>query len=737
MTFVRDILNLGNGSRPSSRAESRSPSRSSTPESVDEKAKDLPSRSELTVPEKSELSLALRRIASNGKVAEMGVELGGVIRSVELSMDEQKKIANTPHIYTLTDSRLSPAEKKEKNNLRFLVVGCAGDGGDPQARVAKAMAEAKEKPDFIIILGDNFYDWGVDSPTDPAFKTKFDEVYKICGVPCFIIPGNHDYNIWSRGTKHGERDEKKIIAQVMHNYLDKDGKFDPVKIEQYKKAELDLAELMKSKQIWNMPSRFYALKPAEGVELVLLDSNTLMTEYVELMIRRESEQEVDEKDRKETKFENGMNQAEWLEGLAKESSGVLRMIFDHHPLSTIGKRAMPNNGDETNYLKPEHLDWLRAKGFTGNYNEMVRQLLLKLGVNYDMCFSAHDHFQYYIVDENKKLNQVVAGGGGGTSQTRASYSDPEKVPYCETNFGYVDVTIDLTKPKKDSVIAFNNLEGGRYQFAAGSRVAQHEEKEETEDLILLRKFVLEACDEFINKKLKEAGKTKKDDKLKAELKSEEKLKQEEKAKSSDATLWGYMVSKTVNTVSKTIDTVNKTIDFANKAVTTVTNALHMFGVPPEFLVIDKIKNYFQEFKKKEVSDCVAFLKCAPVSFVTLLDARFKNTKYGSFEKFRETFPVIARSAPKAVPEKQDVRPIGASLGGSPDFRGALIHSPRMFREAMQEIAEDELREYTPSPSASAKSPKEENDVEFDGEDLLGVVGSPVLTPISSSERLAI
>src|SRR5688500_7211303 len=85
-----------------------------------------------------------------------------------------------PRIYALTSSKLHPVldSKNSKtpfsqyqnshallfekeDGLRFFVLGCQGNAASSQTKVAELMnALAKnQKPDFILILGDNFYDW--------------------------------------------------------------------------------------------------------------------------------------------------------------------------------------------------------------------------------------------------------------------------------------------------------------------------------------------------------------------------------------------------------------------------------------------------------------------------------------------------------------------------------------------------------------------------------------------------
>jgi predicted phosphodiesterase len=81
--------------------------------------------------------------------------------------------------------------------VRCLALGDMGTGHPDQHRVAKAMSifAKREGTDFILTLGDNFYENGVTSVDDPQWKTKFEDVYDAAplAVPVYATLGNHDY----------------------------------------------------------------------------------------------------------------------------------------------------------------------------------------------------------------------------------------------------------------------------------------------------------------------------------------------------------------------------------------------------------------------------------------------------------------------------------------------------------------------------------------------------------------
>ena len=79
--------------------------------------------------------------------------------------------------------------------LRVLAFGDFGDGSDSQRQVAAAMREyhAKQRFDFAVTLGDNFYSTGMSSPDDERWKTWWSDLYDPLGIQFYATLGNHDW----------------------------------------------------------------------------------------------------------------------------------------------------------------------------------------------------------------------------------------------------------------------------------------------------------------------------------------------------------------------------------------------------------------------------------------------------------------------------------------------------------------------------------------------------------------
>ncbi|XP_059649806.1 purple acid phosphatase 17-like [Cornus florida] len=87
---------------------------------------------------------------------------------------------------------------KDAGSLKFLVVGDWGRKGlYNQSEVAFQMGRVGQELniEFVISTGDNFYDNGLTSVNDPAFKESFTQIYSAESLQkqWYAVLGNHDY----------------------------------------------------------------------------------------------------------------------------------------------------------------------------------------------------------------------------------------------------------------------------------------------------------------------------------------------------------------------------------------------------------------------------------------------------------------------------------------------------------------------------------------------------------------
>lgn len=403
-----------------------------------------------------------------------------------------------PHHYTLIDSReKKTSEEEKKSEISFYVEGCGGDGLAAQKKVAELMDEVaranKKKPKFIILLGDNFYDNGVDSAKNKeAFDKHFYGVFQdpklteIAGIPCFIIPGNHDHNLHYWGKKGGEIDFNKIAAQIGHSFLENYTESDKKNKLYAGEKPLDLAVLPP----YNMPSRFYSCNLAGNVEknehdleLFFVDSSTYVRDYLKSL--KEEKQNPD-------------NQANKLADAAKKNKNAMKLLFMHHPRFSVDKRAL--HSDAKYYLNTAELEKLADLGFTGNYNEILDKIMRVQELEFDAVFSAHTHSMLYHLDQSKekKLCQVVAGGGGGKLEDRRVFTNRQLVPAYMKNHGFVSVTTDLQDRDKKLEFDFHTVEKTHLKFMSTSPEPSRSSLPEADSVIALRKAILESCNKYLD-----------------------------------------------------------------------------------------------------------------------------------------------------------------------------------------------------------------------------------------------
>ncbi len=174
-----------------------------------------------------------------------------------------------------------PAKTPGVKYLQFITVGDFGTGGMGQRAVAFGMAEkARVDPvEIVLLLGDNFYENGVESVHDKQFQSKFEDMYgqSSLQVPFYAVLGNHDY----RGNPE---------AQVEYTGLS---------------------------TRWKMPARYYTFsQPVDdstGVQFFALNTNPIAAGEAQ-----------------------ATEQIAWLKSELEKSPARWKIVFGHHPLYSGG-----------------------------------------------------------------------------------------------------------------------------------------------------------------------------------------------------------------------------------------------------------------------------------------------------------------------------------------------------------------------------------------------------------------
>jgi tartrate-resistant acid phosphatase type 5 len=87
------------------------------------------------------------------------------------------------------------AVKTAGPSIRVLAIGDFGNGSEAQKKTAAAMVQYnRAKPsDFGITVGDNFTPSGMTSPSDPRWKTQWEDLYSPMKITFYPTFGNHDW----------------------------------------------------------------------------------------------------------------------------------------------------------------------------------------------------------------------------------------------------------------------------------------------------------------------------------------------------------------------------------------------------------------------------------------------------------------------------------------------------------------------------------------------------------------
>ncbi|MEE2830538.1 MAG: metallophosphoesterase [Myxococcota bacterium] len=167
--------------------------------------------------------------------------------------------------------------------LQFVAMGDTGEGNDDQYAVAAIVEQvcADQGCDFVLLLGDNIYNTGVDALDDLQWQDKFELPYANIDLPFYAVLGNHDYG--------NAVDEDRAAFQVAYSEVS---------------------------EKWNMPGRHY-LHSHSNVDLLGLDTHAM---YYNTALEEAYTAQVD-----------------WLdEVLAEEAGDRWRIAYGHHPYLSNG-----------------------------------------------------------------------------------------------------------------------------------------------------------------------------------------------------------------------------------------------------------------------------------------------------------------------------------------------------------------------------------------------------------------
>lgn len=306
----------------------------------------------------------------------------------------------------------------DANRVRFLVVGDAGSGTDAQLAVGAAMADLCEQKgretgratltreaairqgcQFVLGLGDNIYEEGTRSASDPQFFDKFERAYLGFphDLPFFMVSGNHDNSAFFGGDGAGNaRGENQV-----------DYTFAPIDA-----LGADASNPRKTPR-WQMPSRYYDFTaggtPAKPLlHFFAIDSNQVAGGFPDAS--------------PEYSYSTyGLRQLAWLKQGMRASSARMKFAFAHHPYLSNGEHGNAGNYDDLLFeqtgqssaspLAPSLQAALLPVLAGQRYKDFLEESVCDQA---DVYFNGHDHDLQWLtsVPSCGKTEFIVSGAGG-------------------------------------------------------------------------------------------------------------------------------------------------------------------------------------------------------------------------------------------------------------------------------------------------------------------------------------
>lgn len=240
-----------------------------------------------------------------------------------------------------------PTKRAATEPLRAVVIGDFGYAGrnSGQAAVAARIRAMHEQRPFHLGLtvGDNFYESGVTSVTDPHWKLSWRDYYDALGVTFYATLGNHDYG-------------GNVQAQMDYTHSPDN-----------------------TSRSWAMPSNYYAFT-AGPVRFFALDTDEGTFGYLRRIFRR-------------TPWSAG--QRDWLRAqLARPADTAWTIVYGHHPVFSTS-----HHGDTTRLKN-------RERGLLPLLEQYNVDVYIA-GHEHDLQYLPRDGVQYFIAGGGGKDTRRV------------------------------------------------------------------------------------------------------------------------------------------------------------------------------------------------------------------------------------------------------------------------------------------------------------------------------------------
>ena len=250
--------------------------------------------------------------------------------------------------------------------IRFLALGDTGEGYEaqhPNSLVMEAVCDAAGGCDFVLLLGDNFYEEGVTSVTDPLWDTHFEDPYANLDLPFYPVLGLHDGGQFGSGIDIA-------LGDVQVDYSNYSSK-------------------------WTMPARYY--KHSWGnADFFALDTSLIFFDGLG--------DPFDSAYSDETDAQEDWLDAEW----GGDSTGAWRIAYGHHTYLSNGP-----HGNAGLYEGIPFVPYVSGAEIQEFFDSHVCGQA-------DLYLAGHDHSPQVMLDTCAGTQLIVSGAGAKTSDLPGS-----------------------------------------------------------------------------------------------------------------------------------------------------------------------------------------------------------------------------------------------------------------------------------------------------------------------------
>ena len=245
--------------------------------------------------------------------------------------------------------------------VRWVAIGDTGEGNADQLAVAGAIEGvcAAQGCDFALMLGDNFYDVGVEDVNDPLWQTMFETPYQNLQMPFYPTLGNHDGGALGTG------------LDVF-------------------RGNVQVAYTTSTTTNWTMPDRYYG-HTHDNVDFFSLDTSLMFFDGFPIITSLNDAQET------------------WLAGALAEATGDWKIAYGHHPYLSNGPHGNAGNYEGLPSFTPY------AAG-----TEIKDFMDANVCGNVDLYICGHDHSRQWQVNTCAGTELIVSGAGAKRTDIEGS-----------------------------------------------------------------------------------------------------------------------------------------------------------------------------------------------------------------------------------------------------------------------------------------------------------------------------